>query len=320
MDWSSVAFVFPGQGSQEVGMGKSVAEYFAIARQTFEEADDILKTNFSQLLFEGPLEELNDTYNTQSALYVVSVATLRALQERVPEAVPSFAAGHSLGEFTALVCAGSLTFAEGLRLVRERGRLMKEAGETHPGGMGAFLGLEVASAQEICQQASAQTGQALVVANDNCPGQVVISGGAAAVETALELGKAAGAKRAVKLALSVAAHSPLMQSAAEQFKRELQTVTFRAPAFAVYGNVSAAPLNTPAEIVSELEEQIVAPVRWTESVMAMVADGAKTFVEVGTGDVLSGLIRRIERGAGREVINSAETLNKFSEIAVLNGE
>lgn len=315
MDWTTTAFIFPGQGSQSVGMGKSVYETYPIARETFEEADDILQTAFSKLLFEGPLEELNDTYNTQASLFITSIATLRALQQHYPEAVPAFAAGHSLGEFTALVAAGSLSFSDGLRLVRERGRLMKLAGETNPGSMGAFLGLDVAKAESICQDASAATGEDLVIANDNCPGQVVISGGAAAVEKAMELGKAQGAKRAVKLALSVAAHSPLMQSAAEQFTHELEKVTFTKPQFPVYGNVSAAPLPTPNDIIHELTRQIVAPVRWTESVQAMIADGATSFVEIGNGDVLSGLVRRIDRSVNRLVIQDADSLTGFLENA-----
>lgn len=316
MDWNTTAFLFPGQGSQAVGMGQSVAAAYPVARQTFEEADDILQMKFSDLIFTGPEDELNDTYNTQASLYVVSVATLRALQNEMPQAVPAFAAGHSLGEFTALVCAGALSFADGLRLVRERGRLMKVAGETHPGGMGAFLGLDLERARAICEEAGAATGEDLVIANDNCPGQVVISGGAAAVDKALELGKAAGAKRALRLALSVAAHSPLMHAAAEQFKAELHKVTFTPPQLAVYGNVSTEPLRTPADIVAELEQQIVAPVRWTASVQAMIRDGAATFIEIGVGDVLSGLVRRIDRSAARESINDADSMARFLENAL----
>ncbi len=316
MDWNTTAFLFPGQGSQAIGMGQSVAEAYPVAKQTFEEADDILQTNFIDLIFTGPEDDLNDTYNTQASLYVVSVATLRALQKEAPQAVPAFAAGHSLGEFTALVCAGSLSFADGLRLVRERGRLMKVAGETNPGGMGAFLGLDLEKAREICNDAATETGQDIVIANDNCPGQVVISGGAVAVDKALELGKAAGAKRALRLALSVAAHSPLMQSAAEQFKQELNKVTFEPPKLAVYGNVSTEPLKTPADIIAELEKQVVAPVRWTESVQAMIRDGAETFVEIGVGDVLSGLVRRIDRSVSRKSVNDAKSMTGFLENAL----
>ena len=226
MDWSTTAFIFPGQGSQFVGMGKSVADAFPAAQQTFDEADDILGTDFSGLIFEGSEDDLNDTYNTQASMFVVGVAVLRALKAELPQAIPAFAAGHSLGEFTALVCADALDFADGLRLVRERGALMKQAGEDNPGGMGALLGLDVETAQSVVDDAAAQTNEELVIANDNCPGQVVISGGAAATDRALELGKEAGAKRAVRLALSVAAHSPLMQVAADTFSETLATVEY----------------------------------------------------------------------------------------------
>lgn len=311
VDWSKTAFVFPGQGSQFVGMGKSIAETSAAARLVFEEADDILQTNFSGLMFDGPENHLNDTYNTQASLFVAGVAALRALQAELPEANPAFAAGHSLGEFTALVCAASLSFADGLRLVRERGALMKQSGADNPGGMGAMLGLDVAKAQSVVDEAATQTDEVLVIANDNCPGQVVISGGAAATERALELGKQAGAKRAVRLALSVAAHSPLMQPAADAFEQKLAEVDFQPPALPVYGNVSARPLSTPDEIRHELSQQIVAPVRWTESVQAMIEDGAQTFVEIGAGSVLSGLIRRIDRSVERIVVEDKASLAKF---------
>ncbi len=311
MDWSTTAFIFPGQGSQFVGMGKSVAEALPAAQQTFDEADDILETDFSGLIFEGPEDDLNDTYNTQASMFVVGVAVLRALRAEMPQAVPAFAAGHSLGEFTALVCADALDFADGLRLVRERGALMKQAGEDNPGGMGALLGLDVEKAQSVVDDAAAQAAEELVIANDNCPGQVVISGGAAATDRALELGKEAGAKRAVRLALSVAAHSPLMQTAADTFSERLATVDLRQPAFPVYGNVNAAPLHTPDDIRAELTRQIVAPVRWTESVQAMIADGAQTFVEIGAGNVLSGLVRRIDRSTNRIAVNDADSLRDF---------
>jgi len=179
--------------------------------------------------------------------------------------------------------------------------------------MGAFLGLDVETAAGICEAAGEETGEAIVIANDNCPGQVVISGGADAVELALERGKEAGAKRAIKLALSVAAHSPLMASAAEKFKDELASTDFVTPSLTVYGNVSAAPLRTTDEIVYELEQQIVAPVRWTESVQAMIRDGAMGFIEIGVGEVLSGLVRRIDRSVDRTVVNNAETLRNLRE-------
>jgi len=294
-------------------MGKSVANAYPVAKATFSEADAILKTDFSKLIFDGPEADLNDTYNTQAALFVTSVATLRALQQEVPEAVPAFTAGHSLGEFTALVSAGALNFADGLRLVRARGRLMREAGEHNPGGMGAVLGLGVEQVTAICEQSASETGGAIVIANDNCPGQVVISGRGEAVDRALELAKETGAKRALRLALSVAAHSPLMASAAEAFRAELTQVRFSAPRHPIYGNVSAAPLPTPQAIVDELEAQIMAPVRWTASVQAMIADGVTTFVEIGAGEVLSGLIKRIDHSATRVTVKDEPSLKAFVE-------
>lgn len=313
MDTATTAFIFPGQGSQAMGMGKSIYDAYGIARETFEEADEILGTALSQLMFNGPVEELNDTYNTQIALYVTSVALLRVVQSEQPAAVPAFAAGHSLGEFSALAAAGVFPFADGVRLVRERGRLMREAGETNPGSMGAFLGLDLDKAREICMSVRASSGEALVIANDNCPGQVVISGAEQAVEQALEQGKSAGAKRAVKLALSVAAHSPLMQAASDAFRVELDKVTFADPAYPIYGNVDATSLTKADEVRHELNRQMLAPVRWTESVQAMISDGAQTFVEIGSGEVLSGLVRRIDRKVARMVVQDAESLTQFLE-------
>ncbi|RMG87586.1 MAG: ACP S-malonyltransferase, partial [Chloroflexi bacterium] len=182
INWEKTAFVFPGQGSQVVGMGKDLAEAYSIARETFENADDILGISLSTLCFEGPEESLNDTINTQPALYVTGIATLRALQQEVPEAVPAFVAGHSLGELTALTAAGALAFEDGVRLVRERGRLMKAAGEQNPGAMAALLGLDTEAVLEVCEKASQQTGGVLVLANDNCPGQIVISGENTAID------------------------------------------------------------------------------------------------------------------------------------------
>jgi len=313
MNWKTTAFIFPGQGSQAIGMGQSIAAAFPIARQTFDQANEILGLNFADLLFQGSPQELNDTYNTQPALFVTSIATLRALQERLPDASPSFTAGHSLGEYTALVASGAISFEVGLRLVRERARLMREAGAAHPGAMGVFLGIEVDLARQVCEDASNQTGEPLVIANDNCPGQIVISGGARAVEVAIEHSKQVGAKRSQRLALSVAAHSPLMASAAEQFNQLLQTAPFQTPAFAVYGNVTAEPLTTPHSIIEELSQQMLAPVRWRESIHHMIRDGAQTFVEIGNGEVLSGLVKRIDNAVTRVVVQSAETLEAFAE-------
>lgn len=310
-DWSKVAFLFPGQGSQVVGMGKDFADSYAAARQTFEQADDFLGFALSDLCFNGSAESLNDTINTQPALYVASMATLRVLQSEMPAASAAFAAGHSFGEFTALAAFGALTFEDGLRLVRERGRLMKEAGVKQPGAMAAILALDIEPVRELCAAARAETGGTLVVANDNCPGQVVISGDDATLDRALELAKGAGARRAMKLPVSIASHSPLMQSSADEFRLALENTTFQMPRVPVYGNVNAAPLTSVDAIRSELGAQLTSPVRWRESMLAMIADGAETFIEIGPKDVLTGLMRRIDGEKTTVNLNSAENLSKF---------
>ncbi len=311
IDWSTVAFMFPGQGSQTVGMGKDIADAYPAARQTFEQADDFLSFPLSALCFDGPADGLDDTINTQPALYVCGIATLRALQSERPDAVPAFAAGHSFGEFTALTAVGALSFEDGLRLVRERGRLMKAAGTQAPGAMAALLALDIDAVRDICEQGRADTGGVLVVANDNCPGQVVISGDNETLDHALELAKAAGARRALKLAVSIAAHSPLMQPSADEFRNALATTTFEMPSIPVYDNVTAAPLRDPADIRRELGAQLVSPVRWRESVEAMIAAGASIFVEIGPKDVLGGLLRRIDGTKTAVNLNSAENLRAF---------
>ena len=311
VDWSATAFVFPGQASQEVGMGRDIAANYTVARDTFLQADDILGFKLSSLCFEGPEAELNDTINTQPALYVCGIATLRALQAECPEAVPACVAGHSLGEFTALTAGGALTFEDGVRLVRERGRLMKEAGVRSPGAMAAVLGLDGDAVRILCEQVARQTGGVLVLANDNCPGQTVISGDERSIEAALEAAPAAGAKRAVRLAVSIAAHSPLMESASVDFRRALEQVSFHRPHVPVYANIDARPLTTAESIRQELEQQLTRSVLWTDSVRAMAAAGITTFVEVGPKDVLTGLIKRIDRDAARVVLNDLANLQAF---------
>lgn len=311
VDWSATAFVFPGQASQEVGMGRDIAANYTVARDTFLQADDILGFKLSNLCFEGPEAELNDTINTQPALYVCGIATLRALQAECPEAVPACVAGHSLGEFTALTAAGALTFEDGVRLVRERGRLMKEAGVRSPGAMAAVLGLDGDAVRALCEQVARQTGGVLVLANDNCPGQTVISGDERSIEAALEAAPAAGAKRAVRLAVSIAAHSPLMESASADFRRALERVSFYRPHVPVYANIDARPLTTVESILQELEQQLTRSVLWTDSVRAMTAAGITTFVEIGPKDVLAGLIKRIDREAARVTLNDLAALQAF---------
>lgn len=308
LDWQSTAFVFPGQGSQMMGMGKDAAEQYPAARQIFEEADDLFGMKLSQICFEGPQEMLDQTRYTQPALYVCSTALLQALRIEFPEAKPVCVAGHSLGEFTALMSAGVFSFADGLNLVKLRGQLMEAAGNHSPGGMAAVLGLDVEKVREACAAARTQTNRTLVVANDNCPGQIVISGDQEALEIGMELIKAAGAKRVVPLAVSIAAHSPLMASAAEALSVEIEQTTLQSPRIPVYGNISAAPLESVEAIREELRLQLTEAVRWTETVRAMMSAGVSTFVEIGSKDVLTGLIRRIDRGAKTVTVNDAEAV------------
>ncbi len=312
VDWSTTAFMFPGQGAQAVGMVQDFAEAYPVARQTFEQADDILGFALSKLCFVGPDEELNDTINTQPALYVSGIAILRVLQEAHPGARAAYVAGHSLGELTALAAAGAMSFEDGLRLVRERGRLMKEAGEKSPGAMAALLGLDAEVVRDICAKAREQTGGVLVLANDNCPGQSVISGDDATLEQGLVLAKEAGAKRAVRLAVSIAAHSPLMGPAAEDFRKALDATTFHPPQMPVYANVTAAPLTSVESIRDELGSQLTSSVRWTESVQAMIAAGAQQFIELGPKDVLSGLLKRIDRSVTGVSLNGVPVLNNIA--------
>lgn len=287
------AFVFPGQGSQFVGMGRALAEAFPTAREVFTLADQTLGLALSSLCFEGPEAALNDTFNTQPAIFTTSIAALRVLEQQPGYAPPACVAGHSLGEFSALVCAGALQFEDGLRLVRERGRLMQQAGQVMPGGMAAVLGLEREVVIQVCAEARMLTDGIVQIANDNAPGQIVISGERQALEKAIELARARGAKRCIPLAVSIAAHSALMARAAQEFRAALEATPFDAPRIPVIGNVDARSLQLQ-DLRAELEAQLTSPVRWTESVEQMVNQGVTRFVEVGPKDVLCGLIKRIK--------------------------
>jgi len=311
VNWDTTALIFPGQASQEVGMGKDFAETYPVARETFEQADDLLGFSLSTMCWEGPEDDLNQTINTQPAVYVTSMAIWRVLQQEVPDIKPAWVAGHSLGEFTALTVAGAMSFEEGVQLVYKRSSLMQEAGDQNPGAMAALLGLDTDKVIELCQTVSDETGKVVVLANDNCPGQAVVSGDIEAVERLVAVASDAGAKRALVLAVSVAAHSPLMSSALPDFHKKLDATTLHEPQIPVYGNVSAAPLNTVADIRQELDHQLTQTVRWTESMQAIIEAGAETFIEVGSKDILSGLVKRIDRKKTRITLNTTEALKAF---------
>ncbi|MDQ7029963.1 MAG: ACP S-malonyltransferase [Ardenticatenia bacterium] len=294
----SIAHVFPGQGAQRVGMGRDVYEAHPLARELFDVAGEILGFDLKRLCFEGPKEALDDTVNTQPALYVTCVALWRVVQHEGLLPPPACVAGHSLGEYSALTAAGALPFEAGVRLVRERGRLMKEAGQQVPGKMAAIIGLDDTQVMALCREAARQ-GEVVQVANDNCPGQLVISGTEAAVRRAVTLAREQGARRAIILDVSIAAHSPLMAPVKEQFAHVVAAAPITAPTIPIIGNVTARPLTTEAEIRHELVEQLTGPVRWTESIQYIVAQGIGTFVEFGAGAVLTGLIKRIDRRVRR---------------------
>lgn len=286
------AYVFPGQGSQWVGMGRALYDAFPSAREVFREADDALSMPLSRLCFEGPEDELSATINAQPAILTVSVACLRAAPE-VSDGLgtPSFVAGHSLGEYSALVASDVLDFADAVLLTYERGRLMHEAGLRTPGGMAAIIGLDDISMEEVCQETGVQ------IANLNSPGQVVLSGPKEAVVRAVDLATAMGARYTIPLKVSGAFHSTLMEPAAEAMAEVISRVTLRDPTIPVVVNCTAQPMNSAAEIKQELISQISSCVQWQKSVEYMVDAGVSTFVEVGPGKVLSGLIKRITREA-----------------------
>jgi [acyl-carrier-protein] S-malonyltransferase len=263
-------------------------------------ADEVLGFPLSQICYAGPEEVLTDTINAQPALMAASIAALAALQERLGSLPrPLFFAGHSMGEYTALVAANSISFADGLRLVRERGRLMAQAGQEAPGKMAAVLGLDEAQVAALCAQAAAESGGLAQIANDNCPGQIVISGDEAGMEQAMRALQAAGAKRVLPLQVSIAAHSPLMQPAADALSRAIRQTHTQPPVAPLIANTSAQPLTEPESIMAELEAQLTGSVRWTESMQLALAQGATHFAEFGPGEVLTGLLKRIDRKASR---------------------
>ncbi len=291
MSHTPVAFLFPGQGSQAAGMGKDLAALYPVARQTFQEADDALGFSISQLCFEGPEEQLKLTENTQPAILTMSTAVCRVLQEM--GIVPQFAAGHSLGEYSAHVAAGTIPFADAVRTVRNRGRYMQEAVPAGQGGMAAILGMQLEPLQQVCNDAA--EGQVVSPANINSPDQIAISGHQSAVERAAELAKERGAKKAVMLVVSAPFHCALMQPAQDRLEHDLQALHFNNPEVPVISNIDATPKTTAEGSRQALVRQVTGAVQWAKSMQTLIGLGVKTFIEVGPGKVLTGLMRQIDR-------------------------
>lgn len=304
-----LALLFPGQGSQFVGMGADLYRASAEARAVYERADELLGFKLSKLCFEGPEEALNDTANTQPAIYATTWALWQVLEPRLEEVKGrvAFVAGHSLGEFCALTVAGALEFAEGLRLVRVRGEAMRDAGAERPGGMAAIIGLDDQAVAEVVAEADGAE-QRVWIANYNSPGQVVIAGELGALARALDLAKERGAKRAVNLAVSVACHTPLMASAGERLARALEVTQIRRPWVPVVSNATARPLTEPEEIRAALLRQLTSPVRWVESVQGMIQGGARAMLEVGPRSVLVGLVKRISAEVTAQAVTDLSSL------------
>jgi [acyl-carrier-protein] S-malonyltransferase len=308
----AVAFVFPGQGSQTVGMGKALADNFTAAAQVFAEIDEALGAKLSSIIFQGPSDTLTLTENAQPALMAVSLACLRVLEAEAGlnlKRDAQFVAGHSLGEYSALAASGAFTIADTARLLRTRGQAMQKAVPVGVGAMAALIGLDFDAAANVAAQAA--QGQVCQAANDNGGGQVVVSGDKAAVERAVEIAKTAGAKRAMILPVSAPFHCALMQPAADVMAQALAQVAIKSPVVPVVANVLAKPIQAPAEIVKALVAQVTGTVRWRESVAFMAGAGVTQFYEIGAGKVLSGLIKRIADGASASAIGSPEDVAAF---------
>jgi [acyl-carrier-protein] S-malonyltransferase len=305
------AFVFPGQGSQAVGMGKALAEAFPVACQTFEEVDDALKQKLSRLMFEGPETDLVLTENAQPALMAVSQAVLKVLETEggwTLSAKARFVAGHSLGEYSALAAAGSLTLADAARLLKLRGQAMQKAVPVGLGAMAALLGLDLPQAQSIAEAAARETGLICAAANDNAPGQVVVSGHKEAVERAIALAAEQGAKRSVMLPVSAPFHCPLMKPAADAMGEALEKTNLQVPTVPLIANVTAAPVSDPETIRKQLVDQVTGTVRWRESIETMKTEGVTRLFELGAGKVLAGLTKRIAREVEASSVGTPEDI------------
>jgi [acyl-carrier-protein] S-malonyltransferase len=333
---AQVAFLFPGQGSQTVGMGADVYAASPAAQSIFETVDASLGFSLSNLCFQGPEETLRETINAQPAIVTVSLALLAALQESLSPThtfsswssplVPSFTAGHSVGEYAALVVADVLDLNDVARLVRERGRLMHHEGTVCPGGMAAIIGMEADALEAVCQEATAQASAAatsgaeathpgmgkVIIANFNAPGQIVISGEQRALQIAMEQAKARGAKRVIPLAVSGAFHSPVMQPAASTLARAVRATALRNATVPIIGNISAAPLTTATAISEELAQQIAASVQWTRTIEYLVNAGVTVFIEIGPGQALTGMVKRIAKGVTMLNIGTMADIEKVA--------
>ncbi|CTQ74451.1 ACP S-malonyltransferase [Roseibium alexandrii] len=309
----TTAFTFPGQGSQAVGMGKLLADTFPEAKAVFDEVDDALDQKLSDIMWNGPEGDLTLTANAQPALMAVSLATMRVLEAKGLDlkASVSFVAGHSLGEYSALAAAGSLDVATAAKLLRVRGNAMQNAVPVGQGAMAALLGLDFEAAAEIAKDAA--QGEVCQAANDNAPGQVVVSGHVAAVERAVEIAKARGARRAVLLPVSAPFHCSLMGPAAEAMAEALTNADIKAPVVPLVANVLATPITDPVDIRDRLVEQVTGTVRWRESISWLAGEGVDTFVEVGTGKVLTGMVKRIAKEASGMAINSPDDIDAVIE-------
>lgn len=293
------AFIFPGQGAQFSGMGKMLYDTSNVAKELFEQANDILGFRISDTMFTGTDEALKQTNITQPAVFIHSIAAFKTIEQAAPDMV----AGHSLGEFSALVANKTLSFADALKLVAVRAKAMQHACELNPSTMAAVLGLDDTKVEEVCKAVSEETGEIVVAANYNCPGQLVISGSLKGIEIACERMKAAGAKRALVLPVGGAFHSPLMLPAKEELALAIDEATFSQPICPVYQNVVASAIIDPAAIKENLIAQLTGPVKWTQCVQAMVADGASTFIECGPGKVLQGLVQKIDKTVGLDGVS-----------------